>query len=169
MHSRTVYDIIGVFGYVGGIISSLAIIVSMVLIPYAEMCFRMEAIPEMYLAESQIDNTRAAHIKFTTSDKLVSYFNLCCCRKTQMEVASRGSELLDKEMDCLDLIMNVKQVKTYLKKSHMDWKKLVDEVPKDEAKRIIKIGELNEEEKTYYRIKNKAGNYLTALDEHEKP
>ena len=55
-----------------------------------------------------------------------------------------------------------------MKKNNLNWNKLVDEVPKEEAKRVIKIGEVNENEKTYYRIKHEAGTKFSALEELEQ-
>lgn len=159
MNSRTVYSIIGVFGYVGGITSSFAIIFGFFLLPYSEMCFRMDAVSELYLS-GDLNNSK--HIKFSASDKLVSYFGsfgffCCCCRKSQMEIAERGSDLMDDELDAIDLVLTVKQLKVYVKKNLLDWKKLDHEITEDEAKRVIKLGELKDDEKVYYRIKNPKG------------
>jgi hypothetical protein len=52
MNSRTVYSIVGVFGDVGGVISTFALIFALFLAPYSEMQFRMKAISEMCLVES---------------------------------------------------------------------------------------------------------------------
>jgi hypothetical protein len=41
-----------------------------------------------------------------------------------MEIADRGSDILDREFDAVDLVLTVKQLKCYVKKNHIDWKKL---------------------------------------------
>ena len=66
----------------------------------------------------------------------------------------RGNEVLDKGLDVIDLLLTVRQIKTYIKKNHIDWKKLEDEVPKDEAKRVLKIGD-DHEDKNHFRVKKK--------------
>ena len=81
-----------------------------------------------------------------------------------MQKIDRGSELLDKEMDAIDLILTVKQIKCYVKKNLLDWKKLDNTITKDEAKRVIKLGDLKEDEKMYYRIKNPKGVIMKAHD-----
>ena len=50
MNSRTVYSIVGVFGYVGGIISSIVIIIGFFMQPYSELSFRMQAVSDLYLS-----------------------------------------------------------------------------------------------------------------------
>ena len=51
-----------------------------------------------------------------------------------MKVMERGNDCLDKEMDIIELMLTLRQIKTYIKKNHLNWKKLKEEVPKDEAK-----------------------------------
>ena len=64
-----------------------------------------------------------------------------------------GNEVIDKEMDVIDLLLTVRQMKTFIQKNFIDWEKLKTEVPKDEAKRVIKMG--SNDEKATYRVKNK--------------
>ena len=52
MNARTVYSIIGVFGDVGGVISTFGLIFALFLAPYSEMCFRFKAIQELCMVEA---------------------------------------------------------------------------------------------------------------------
>lgn len=46
---------------------------------------------------------------------MIYYFGLSCCNKNnRMKVMERGNEVLDKEMDVLDLLNTVRQIKTYI-------------------------------------------------------
>ena len=69
-------------------------------------------------------------------------------------------------MDAIDLVLTVKQLKCFVKKNLLDWKKLDNEITKDEAKRVIKIGELKDDEKVYYRIKNPKGVIMKIGENH---
>lgn len=77
-----------------------------------------------------------------------------------------GNEVIDKEMDIIDLLLTVRQMKTFIQKNFIEWKKLKQEVPKDEAKLVLKLG--GDESETY-RIKNKktGDKYLEEKDEVE--
>ena len=94
MNSRTVYSIIGVFGNVGGVISSFSLIIAFFLAPYSEMSFRMKAMSELCLVHDM--NNKIEKMRFTLSDKLVYYFGFCCCRKKRMDMIEQGNDVLDK-------------------------------------------------------------------------
>ena len=105
MNSRTVYSIIGVFGDVGGVISTFAIIFSIFLAPYSEMCFRFKAIQEMCMVEVQ---EQVQKINFTIGDKVVYYLNLGCCLKNRMKMIENGNDVIDKELDVIELLITVR-------------------------------------------------------------
>ena len=83
-----------------------------------------------------------------------------------MKVIERGNEVLDKEMDVLDLLNTVRQIKTYIQKNHLDWKKLKDVVPKNEAKRVLRTGD--DDGKIHYRVKNKKSGKSEEVKELER-
>jgi hypothetical protein len=111
MNSRKVYSIIGVFSYVGGIISSLVIIIGVFLLPFSELSFRMKAVSELYLSKIHpLGNLKhSEHIKFSSCDKFTNYFSFlcCCCRKSQMQIDTCGSNLLEKEIDAIDSVLRL--------------------------------------------------------------
>ena len=104
-NSRTVFSIWGVFGNVGGVVSALAVLAGLFLAPYSEMCFRMHAITELFLVES---NAVAEKMDFTIKDKIISYFNLFCCNKEKTKIVKIGSDLVDEEMDITSLVLTVR-------------------------------------------------------------
>ena len=104
MNSRTVYSIIGVFGDVGGVISCLSIMLALFLSPYSEICFRMKAISDLCLIETK---DKIEYIQFTFKDKIAYYF-FGCCHKKRMAIIDKGSELIEKQMDVVELLLTVK-------------------------------------------------------------
>lgn len=72
MNSRTVTDIIDVFGAVGGVVQSMALIFAFFLSPWAEMCYKMEAITHLCLFSDAKNIT--SQITFNLYDKVILYF-----------------------------------------------------------------------------------------------
>ena len=64
-----------------------------------------------------------------------------------------GNDVLDKELDVVELLVTVRQMKTFIQKNFIDWKKLKTSIPRDEAKRVLKVD--GEGSKPIYRIKRK--------------
>lgn len=46
--SREAYDLFGVFGYVGGITAAFVSITSLILVPYSQLSFEIEAIEKLF-------------------------------------------------------------------------------------------------------------------------
>jgi uncharacterized membrane protein (DUF106 family) len=67
--------------------------------------------------------------------------------------------VIDKEMDIVELLITVRQIKTFIQKNFIDWKKMKNEVPKDEAKRVINL-DAEKDDKIVNRVKNKKINEL---------
>lgn len=65
-----------------------------------------------------------------------------------------GNDVLDKELDVVELLITVRQMKTFIQKNFIDWKKLKTSIPKDEAKRVLKM-DGGEGSNSIYRIKRK--------------
>ena len=69
-----------------------------------------------------------------------------------MKVFERGSDLIDNKMDIFKLIINVQQLKTYVKKNLINWSKLKDVIHDNECKHIIKTGLiLEEKDKVFFK------------------
>ena len=70
---------------------------------------------------------------------------------------NNGNDVLDKEMDIVNLVMTIRQNKTFIQKNFTDWKKYKEMVPKDEAKKVLKMGG---DSSSTYRVKHRLDNYL---------
>jgi hypothetical protein len=104
-NSRTVTGIFEVFGNVGGLIQSMALIVAFFLNPYSEMCLKMDTISHLCLYSDA--KNKISHIKFTVYDKVIFYFKLFCIsnKSKQDEIMNKGSDIIDQEFDIINIIL----------------------------------------------------------------
>ena len=103
--NRRILGLWDVFGKVGGIVNVFHLIAGFVFTWYAEITFQFEAI-DTFL---EIKTKEPESIKINSAHK-IALMSPCCANKKLRRMITRGSKLIDTQMDVVKVLNDVRHL-----------------------------------------------------------